>query len=616
MRLIQEIRERRMIPIMGAYLVTGFVAVEAVSQLVGNGLLPAVANSIVWVLYVFGIMSSLTFAWFHGAPGRQYAARREWILQSVVAIAGIATAVQVYRTRPPSPDFDAASGLPLNSVAVLYFEDASAAGDLGYVAEGITEALVEQLDDVPSLDVVSRNGVLPFKDGGIRSDSIARALRVGTLIEGGVDQRGQELRITTRLVDGFSGADIERAVLEMPSGQFLSAIDSVAGSVSRLLRRRLGEEVRLRELRSGATSDEAWALVQRAEHLRTDAENNFESDGETSLSVDLYQIADSLLSMAERLDPQWTRPPGYRAQVSYRLAWFAALEGDLERGRDQIEIGVGHANRALSLDAGDAYALEQRGTLNLTRVQLEAALGETDSRMYDELIESARSDLEEAVRRDASLATAHAMLSFFLAGLQDNVGAVIEGQRALEEDAYLRGADRVYDRLFLAQYQLGSLRDAEKWCKEGRERFPDNWRFTECALLLLATPEKEPDVDTAWELLARLDTLTPELIRPLRRGMGQVMVAGVLRRAGLPDSASAVLSRVDRSERTDPQRLVLLYEAGILASTGDPDGGLDALRRYVAATAGTALGQGMRQHWWWQSLRGRSEFERMFTAAN
>jgi len=614
MRLIQEIRERRLIPIMVAYLVTGFVAVEAVSQLVGNGVLPNVANSIIWVLYVFGIAGSLTFAWFHGAPGRQYAVRREVVIHSVIAIAGIATAVQVYRTRPLAPDFDAASGLPLNSVAVLYFEDASAAGDLGYVAEGITDALIEQLDDVPSLDVVSRNGVLPFRDAGIRSDSIAQALRVGTLIDGSVDQRGDQLRITTRLVDGFSGADIERAVLEMPSGQFLAARDSVAGSVSRLLRQRLGEEVRVRELRSGTTSDEAWALVQRAERLRTDAEDNFESGGETSASVGLYQVADSLLDLAEQLDPQWTRPPGYRAQVAYRLAWFAAMEGDLERGQEEIEIGVAHANRALSLDSGDAYALEQRGTLNLTRIQVDAAMGQTDG--FDELVESARSDLEEAVRRDPSLATAHAMLSFLLAGLPDMVGAVIEGQRALEEDAYLRGADRVYDRLFQAQYQLGNLRDAQNWCDEGRERFPDNWRFTDCALWLLATPEAEPDVDAAWDLLARLDTLAPEQIRPLRLGVGQVMVAGVLRRAGLPDSASAVLSRVDRSERTDPQSLIQMYEAGILASTGDPDGGLDALRRYVAATPGAALGAGQEQHWWWQSLRGRPEFERMIASGN
>ncbi|MDH3272806.1 MAG: hypothetical protein OEN56_15815 [Gemmatimonadota bacterium] len=612
MRLLTEIKERRLIPLSAAYLVTGFVALEAIDQLISYGFVPAVAYPVTLVLYLFGIPSSFIFAWFHGAPGRQYAPRVEVVLQSVLAVVAIGTGVSVYRTQAASIDF----AVDATSVAVLYFEDLSPDGELAYVADGLTEALIDQLTDVRSLDVISSNGVLPYRGGGLRSDSIARILGVGTIIEGSVEQRGDELRVVTRLVDGFSGADIERAALAIPSGEFLVARDSVAGSVSRLLRERLGEDVRLRELRAGTSSDEAWALAQRAERLRTDAEDNFDGGGETPTSVQAYRQADSLLAMAEGVDPGWTRLPGARAQAAYRRAWFALADGDVETTGAEIEAGLEHANRALALDPGDAYALEQRGTLKVLGFQLGLMSGGQDESALDGLLAEAQADLEASVREDPSLATAHAMLSFLYQGAGDAVGAVLSGRRALDEDAYLRGAERVFDRLFYAQYQLGQLRDSKYWCDEGRRRFPGDYRFAECQLWLLATPEAQTDVDSAWALMQQLDSLVPAPIRANRHGVGSIMVAGVLLKAGLADSASSVLGRVEHGESIDPQQNLLYFEAGIRATTGDPDGALTVLRRWLAATPGSTLAEQDASHWWWSDLRGRSEFEEFVARGN
>jgi hypothetical protein len=87
------------------------------------------------------------------------------------------------------------------------------------------------------------------------------------------------------------------------------------------------------------------------------------------------------------------------------------------------------------------------------------------------------------------------------------------------------------------------------------------------------------------------------------------MVAGVLRKAALPDSAASVLARVDHSEAIDPQRQLFVLEAAVRATTGDPDGAVTALRRWVAATPGGTLGPGAELHWWWRDLRGRAEFQ-------
>src|SRR5690606_12998533 len=56
----------------------------------------------------------------------------------------------------------AATGPDPSSIAVLYFDDRSADGDLAFLASGITEALIGELSQVRTLKVISRNGVAPY----------------------------------------------------------------------------------------------------------------------------------------------------------------------------------------------------------------------------------------------------------------------------------------------------------------------------------------------------------------------------------------------------------------------------------------------------------------------
>jgi serine/threonine-protein kinase len=70
----------------------------------------------------------------------------------------------------------AAGGLDARRIAITYFDDASSGHSLGYLADGLTESLIDALDRV-DLDVVSAGGVAPFRNSTIARDSIARTLR-------------------------------------------------------------------------------------------------------------------------------------------------------------------------------------------------------------------------------------------------------------------------------------------------------------------------------------------------------------------------------------------------------------------------------------------------------
>lgn len=606
MGLVKEVRERRLIAYMGAYLVTGFVALEGVDQLISYQILPSVAYPIALVFYLFGILGSLTFAWYHGEKGRQQTTRGEVVIHVTLVVAALATSAYVFTSHRKAAALAAAaasSGLEANRLAVLYFDDLSSGGELDYVADGLTEALIDRLSGVRSLDVISQNGVEPYRGADITVDSIARALDVGSVIRGSVEQTGDRLRVTTRLVDGFSGADIARTTLEIPAGDFLAARDSVAESVSRLLRQRLGDEVRLRQRQAGTANVEAWSLVQRSERLRKDAEEA-QQRGELDRSLGLLAQADSLLAVAEAADSSWVEPPALRAQVAYRRAFFIAVAtGDFERARSEVETGLGHANRALELAPNNANALEQAGTLKYVLYQLGVT---PDPREAERLLAEAQADLEQAVELDPRRASALSLLGHLFYNRDDRVSVILMSRRAYEEDAYLRDADAILERLFWAHYDLEQLRDAEAWCSEGERRFPNSSAFLECRLWLLVSSAQPVSVDSAWTLQAKLDSVAPTEVQ---RRVGAVLVAGVLRKAGLADSAENVYGRARLSEELDPRRELLTFEAATRSITGDPDGAVDLLRRVVAANPGASFNMEGGVHWWWRDLRGRSDFD-------
>ncbi|MCH7490615.1 MAG: protein kinase, partial [Gemmatimonadetes bacterium] len=200
-----------------------------------------------------------------------------------------------------------AAGLDARSVAVLYFEDLSPDGSLGYVADGLTEGLIRQLRQVRELDVISRNGVAPYRHAGLEPDSIGRALGAGSVIVGSIEPAGDDLRFSVRLVDGASGVDLERATLTLPAADLLAAQGSVVQQVARILRQGIGQEVRLREQRAATNSNEAWVLVQRGEKLRKDAEERITQDDDPG-AFERFDLADSVLALAESGDPRWAEP--------------------------------------------------------------------------------------------------------------------------------------------------------------------------------------------------------------------------------------------------------------------------------------------------------------------
>ena len=620
MSLLASVRERRVIPIVVSYAAAAWIAMEVVGSLVERGVLPDLVYLVLLVWFVGGLVAASIVGWNHGKKGDQPFKRGEVTLVGVViagTLIGTVGTVQNYRAEQAVAGvIDAATGLDPRRLAVLYLEDRSRDGELSFMADGLTEGLIDELAGVQGLDVVSRNGSAEYRDSGLRPDSIARLLNAGTYVSGSVERQGENIRVEVALLDAESGATIERSSFEQPAAAAAVLRAALAEDVARFLRTWLGEEIRLRADRSGTVSDAAWVLVQRAERARKDAQARLDHDA-LDAANDLFDRADGLLAEAQLLAPEWAEPVVTRARFIYERS---RLERDPLDADDMMREADVFVDQTLQIDPRNADALEIRGTMKYLR-WLYAL--EPDHNAAERLLNSAEEDLLAATSIEPLQANAWNVLGHLYYQKDDIVEANLAARRAYEADAFLATAPDILWRLWSTSYDLENRRQSRQWCEEGLARFADNPRFYRCQIWNMTSGATDPDAQAAWALLEDVLSRTPERDRQSARLEMQILIAGVLARSAqeggstaasageLTDSARAVLGRSRGDTEVDQNRELLTTQAFVRTLLGDNQEAVDLLQEYLTFNPERRVGFAEHGHWWWRELRSHPAFQRM-----
>lgn len=612
MSIWTEIKQRRITQIVITYLAGGWMALAVVDQVVDREVLPPVAYRVGLTLYLFGIVVALILGWYHGEKGHQNATRFEVALVALVSLTGLGMSARIVvsdvRTASAArrtQSLAQGSSMDLRRIGVMYFKDQSPDSSLAPVADALTEGLIDALSQVRELNVVSRNGSESVRNLDVTPDSIASILQTGTLIEGGVREASGQLSVTVQLVDGQSGAEIQRNTYTWPTDSLVSVQDRLAEEVSNSLRGFLGQEIQVREGRRQAPSTAAWIQLARGQKSLRDASAALRHDDAPAASESFHQ-ADEELAKAEAMDTTgtWTEPVVLRGQVAYE-SW--PLSESVDEALSALRRAVVLADSALAVEPNNAAALDLRGTADYRRW---LSRFDSDPDTLDRLLTGARADLEQAVKLDPGRASAYSTLSHLYYQVNETALAVIAAQRAYEEDAFLTVADGVLWRLYSASYDLESYDQAQRWCAEGHRRFPNNFRFVQCQLFLMTMSAAQPDVDRAWSLYNQLVPLLPEDQKTSLDAQAQTVIGGIIGRAGLADSANAVLTRARLTPEQDPDAELTSVEAAMRALMGDKEGAIRLLQRYVVLNPGH-FGEKEGLSWWWRSLQGDPEFERI-----
>src|SRR3989449_3313913 len=146
----------------------------------------------------------------------------------------------------------------VTSIAVLPLKNLSGEPAQDYFAEGMTEALITELGKISSLQVLSYQSVIGYRQTVKPLPEIAHELKVGALLEGAVLHSGDRIRITANLVQAVPERHLWAQSYEFDPRDILAAQGEVARAVARQIRVRLTPQEQARLTTSRRVDPEAY----------------------------------------------------------------------------------------------------------------------------------------------------------------------------------------------------------------------------------------------------------------------------------------------------------------------------------------------------------------------
>jgi serine/threonine-protein kinase len=548
---------------------------------------------------------------------RQPSSRRYLIagLAAVPAVAAVAWAAIHFGGRAAATKGRLGTDSDPNHIAVLYFEDRTNGGQLRFLADGLTEALIDELSAVKQLKVISKNGVAPYKGKAVALDSLQRSLKIGTVVSGKVEEGTNELKVTVSLEDALTKDNLGHASVSRARGDVLQLQAELAKEVAALLRKNLGSEIANLVSRPSTKNAKAWEAYQRARMSFAGADTIL-AGGDVQAAGQRLAAADSEFAQVEQMDKNWAAPIVARGFVSFRkvtLIGFAT--GDTPQIDKWLNEAAAHAERALAISAEDADARELRGTARYFRWMYNFP----SYAPPEQLLKDAEDDFRTSIKTNPLQATAWNGLSHLLNNKAQISEAKFAAKQAYDSDPYLKDIDKTLWRLFMNSLELNSRTEADNWCTVGRQRLPGNFRFTECKLWVFALPGQKPAPDSVWAAFREFMDLTPTNLKKIHELKGGMLAAMGLARAGLLDSARSVATRSRGNPQVDAAFELVKMEAqarSVLASmTPNPRAAEDKseairlLTRFLATNTQLRTLLKNDESWWWDSIKDDPKYK-------
>ena len=319
------------------------------------------------------------------------------------------------------------------SIAVMPFANLSAEPSNQFFADGIHDDLLTRISNIREIKTISRSSVMTYRNSNKSLRSIAKELRVNTILEGGVQRAGDQVRINLQLIDAESDANLwaQTYTRELTATNVFVVQAEITEAVAGALKAILSEDERS-QLEKQPTADlQALDAYYLGNQLVDEATS--ESTGQAILA---YQAA-------IRFDPEFAL--AYSKQASAVLAQVGAsglpAKAQLEKSRPLID-------QAILLDPQSSGAFTALGMWYRYSGDTEKAFQAYEQAMalgpnnaealagYGSMVQYEMSDPASAIklyRRAIELDPQNIGLKRQLAGAMPSVGRAGEGIRMLED---------------------------------------------------------------------------------------------------------------------------------------------------------------------------------------
>lgn len=277
--------------------------------------------------------------------------------------------------------YSARGGETIDSVAVLPLVNVNNDPNAEYLSDGLSDSLINSLSQLPNLKkVISLSSVLLYKGKQIDPQQVGRELNVRAVLMGRLTLHGDELLISTELVDVKDKRRLWGGQYKRKQADVLALPGEIAQEISERLRLRLTGEEKQRLAKRSTDDPEAYRLYLLGRFYRR---NRLD-----------HPKARDYLEQAIQKDPNFA--PAY-AQLAYVCNNLSFRASETE-ARQRAEWA---ARRALELDdtLGDAHTVW--GLLNKDAGELERAVeldpNSPDAQRYYAVILWQRGRLDEAI---------------------------------------------------------------------------------------------------------------------------------------------------------------------------------------------------------------------------
>jgi serine/threonine protein kinase/Flp pilus assembly protein TadD len=319
------------------------------------------------------------------------------------------------------------------SIAVLPFADMSPQKDQDYFCEGIAEEIINSLNKIEALRVISRSSAFAFKGQNQDIRKVGEQLGVGTVLEGSIRKAGNRLRISAQLVSVAGGHHLWSERYDREMEDVFAIQDEIAENIVKALRGVvLSEDEKQAIEKSPAVDIKAYDFYLRGRQYF----HQWRKKG--------VEYARRMFEHAMEIDPNYARAYAGAADCCTALyTWWDASKANLE-GADT------YSRRALELDPNLAEAHEARGLALTLRGQ------------YDE----AQAEFETAIRLDPKLFEAY----YFFARAHLAQGRYDEAAAMFQKASEVRPEDFQAPILLAQVYNsLGRKADAEAAYRRGAQ---------------------------------------------------------------------------------------------------------------------------------------------------
>jgi TolB-like protein/Flp pilus assembly protein TadD len=522
MSLFIELKRRNVFRVGAAYVVVGWLLLQAADILLDNFGAPDWVFKSFAALLILGLPLALFLAWaFELTP--EGVKRTEDVLETesvtprtgrridrliVIGLLAVISILVVERVWFAGSGSDTAANAPAESsvaeepaatgqggtdgasrpdavpvaekesIAVLPFANMSADPEQEFFADGITEDILTRLAAIGELRVISRTSIMRYKNSDKSLPEIAAELGVSHVLEGSVRRAGNQVRITGQLIRAADDAHLWAESFDRELADIFAVQAEIAGRIVQALALQLTEGEREQLQRQGTDNAAAY------EHYLLGRAQLNQSYSDFGGYLALMEQAEAGFRAALEQDPDYAD-----AWAGLARSLLSRLTAAPEQADANYQAGVDAARRAIRLAPEFAA-----GYVWLGRAYLARGLGEAAAEQF-QLAAEIEPDSVDVLSAQA--------------GIHRSEGRLADAVRLLQRAVRIEpGETNLHNQLGTTSVRLGELQRArEAYSVAWGEIVPHEARLG-CMLAWISLVAGE--IEMARSYVARFRELEPD----------------------------------------------------------------------------------------------------------